>query len=96
MVGACEDLPYGVIHPGHGEVGCQVGRVGGADHKGKEPPAAHDDAQSHGACRRVAPWRGRRELAMGLRGTWETPSPAHRAAPSPEPLPFPRLQLLIS
>lgn len=42
-------LPDGVVHPGHGQVGSQVGRVRGADDECEEPPAAHDDAKSHGA-----------------------------------------------
>lgn len=43
------DLPDGVVHARHGQVGCQVGRVGGTNNEGKKPPAAHDDAQGHGA-----------------------------------------------
>jgi len=36
-------LPNGVVHTGDGEVGGEVGRIGGAHDEGEEPPAAHDD-----------------------------------------------------
>lgn len=42
-------VPDGVVHPGDGQVGGQVGRVGRADDEREEPPAAHDDPQGHGA-----------------------------------------------
>lgn len=40
-------LPHSVVHARHGEVGGQVGCVGRTHDEGEEPPAAHDDAQSH-------------------------------------------------
>ena len=34
---------YGWDHPLHGEEGCQVGRVGGDDDEGEEPPDTSND-----------------------------------------------------
>lgn len=56
---ARSDLPYVVVHAGDGEVGCQVGRVGGTYDEGEEPPAAHDNPQGHRAHHTVPSYRGR-------------------------------------
>lgn len=40
-------LPYSVVHARHCEVGCQVGGVRRAHDEREEPPASHDDPQSH-------------------------------------------------
>ena len=55
------DLPDSVVHPGHGEVGCQVGCVGGTHDECEEPPAAHNDPQCHRAHHVVTPYREREE-----------------------------------
>ena len=39
----------GRLHPLHGEEGSQVGRVGGNDDEGEEPPHAAHDATGHRA-----------------------------------------------
>lgn len=52
-------LPYGVVHPGHGEEGSKVGRVGGAHDEGEEPPASHHDAHGHGVHGGLATWEER-------------------------------------
>lgn len=40
-------LPNCVVHSWNSEVGCQVCCVGRTHDKGKKPPAAHDDTESH-------------------------------------------------
>lgn len=47
VAAAAASSPHGVVHARHGEVGGQVGSVGRTHDEGEEPPAAHDDAQSH-------------------------------------------------
>lgn len=78
-------LPYGAVHPGHGEEGSQVGRVGGAHDEGEEPPASHHDAHGHGVRGGSAPC-GRQAEAIGPGLPLSLPSPrpcsGHRASPA--------------